>query len=582
MNRRVLFVRLPHFPTERFLKAERAAAPSGKPWWLEADEAEDDKPSNAPLVLVDHGPKGTRISASSPEAMALGLWPDMKLADARTMVPVMRVEQHDKAADANAHNRLAHWLTRWSPSVSPYRTDGFLLDTAGCDHLFGGEAAMADGMVKRLATLGFTARLAIADHVGAAIALVDHGMADLHILPPGHGPKAMDALPVEALRLDGDSVVLLKRLGLKCIGDVRPIPRPALERRFRERGGRGTAGGQAHAARSVQMRLDQLCGAISEPLRYIAPPQPFRVMRQCPDMALEQEAVGIALDGLLDDLCLMLTQAAKGARLFRLTAYRADGGTSSAQVRLSQPVRSPTMIARLFRERLEQIDCGYGVDLFALEGGNVERMDGVQSGLDGRDDAASSGALIAFADTVANRAGPRSVMCFAPRESHVPERAQRAVPVSQATDRRGWLKKAPIRSPRPLRLLSRPERADVTAELPDSPPVQFVWRRVVRKIIRSQGPERIMPEWWHDSLKSRPSASFRDYYDVEDTRGLRYWIFRAIHDHPLEEAVEIASAQEPATGWDHGGRLQNPTIETRPVQEIATVRAIEWFVHGLF
>lgn len=560
------------------MQASLAATP--RPWWEEPDDApEDENNEDAPLVLVDHGAKGTRISASSPQALAVGLWPDMKLADARAMVPLIHVEQHDKAADGRAQNRLAHWMMRWSPSVSLYGDRGFVLDTTGCDHLFGGEEAMARSIMARLAQLGFTAQVAFADTPGAAIAAAHYGGSALIVLPHGHDVQCLDDLPVEALRLDDDSVLLLKRLGLKRIGDVRPLPRAALERRFRETKatskktkdtGKKEAAG--HAAQSVQMRLDQLCGTLAEPMQPIATPQPFRMSLQCPDLALDQQAVEEALRRLLNDLCLALEAAQKGGRLFRLTAYRADGGTSSAQVRLSQPVRQPAMIARLFREHLQAIDCGYGIDLFALEAGEVQELDATQldttqgsmvSACNGQHNTTS---LIAFADTVNNRAGPDRVHRYEMRQSHVPERAQRPVALAQVeTQGDAFAAQLPALSSRPLRLLPRPEPADVTAALPDSPPAQFVWRKVLRRVVRARGPERILPEWWKDSFKAKPGASFRDYYDVEDERGLRYWLFRATRDDPVMEN----SLEEKDETQDDDTSVQ-------------TIRRIAWFVHGLF
>ena len=257
MNRRIAFVKCPNFSTELFEKTEREKGISQRPWWEERNEQDESTAGTTtgatPLVLVEHGAKGTRISAPSPQAMALGLWPDMKLADARTMVPVLRVETHDKAADANAHKRLAHWMLRWSPAVASYGHNGFVLDTTGCEHLFGGETGMAHDICHRLSAFGFTARIAFADNLGAAVALVDYAVDAITILPrhhARHSKGALDALPIEALRLDGDSLVLLKRLGLKLIGDVRPLPRAALERRFRERGSKGKKSEHVQASQS--------------------------------------------------------------------------------------------------------------------------------------------------------------------------------------------------------------------------------------------------------------------------------------------------------------------------------------------
>ncbi|ENR06040.1 hypothetical protein H721_00069 [Brucella ovis IntaBari-2006-46-332] len=54
---------------------------------------------------------------------------------------------------------------------------------------------------------------------------------------------------------------------------------------------------------------------------------------------------------------------------------------------------------------------------------------------------------------------------------------------------------------------------ETVAEVPDSPPSFFLWRRVRHQVRLAEGPERIEPE-------------LRDYYRVEDENGQRFWIFR--------------------------------------------------------
>lgn len=564
MTRRIVFVHLPFFPIERHIRQSLKQARAAKPWWDEQarQSAPSDKANTAasgPLVLVQHGAKGTRISALGPDGYAQGLWVDMKLADARTMVPTLDVVTHDEVADRVALSALGQWLLRYSPCVAAYGDHDFVLDIRGCAHLFGDEKAMAENMAARLKAFGLTARIAIADTLACGFALSHYAARDLHMMAPHSDVAALDPLRIEALRLDDDTVTLLKRLGLKRIGDVRCLPRAALERRFRDStSAHAFKRHSAKAAQSVQWRLDQLSGLIDEPIRYIKEPPLFRTSLQCPALALQPEAVGLALEKLLPRLCAQLAQAGKGARRFCLSGYRADGGVSHVAVSLSQPAHHPDIVQRLFKDRLDQIDCGFGIDLFVIHADDVQAVSASQNvllagqaGTSMATPCLSAPGLANFADVVSNRAGPRAVFRLRPCASHVPERAQRFVAVNTAIDWRAWDELQPAWSPRPLRLLARPEPVRATAELPDSPPVQFIWRRVLRRIVRSRGPERILPEWWHDNLKAKRSATFRDYYDVEDNEGLRYWIFRAIKDEPVEGSNQ-------------------------------TQRRIDWYVHGLF
>ena len=480
----------------------------------------------------------------------------MKLADARSMMPDLRVAQHNQAADTQALMMLAHWMLRYSPAVSIAGDNGFLLDTTGCDHLFGGEERLVADVQDRLQNIGFRSRLALCDTVGASIALVNHGREDVYILPPGHKADVLDALPVDALRLDDDTITLLKRLGLRTIGDVRPLLRRALERRFRTVKNSKRSNIPSTASQSVQWRLDQISGSVQEPLVYIQEPRSFRAALPCPELALESEAITLALDQLLPLVVQMLDRAGLGARGFRLIAYRADGGSSFAEIYLSQPDNEISVVKRLFRERLDHIDCGYGVDLFLLEAMNTEKILAFQNGMMGAETShQTASSLAAFADIVNHKTNTHSVLKFAPRSSHVPERSQFAVTITEPAN---WAQSYPAWSPRPLRLLTRPEPAEVTAELPDSPPAQFIWRKVLRRVVRSTGPERILPEWWHDELATPGSAGMRDYYDVEDSDGLRYWIYRSIKEQVV-------------TKDDEGD------AQTR-----LTLRTTNWFVHGLF
>jgi protein ImuB len=60
------------------------------------------------------------------------------------------------------------------------------------------------------------------------------------------------------------------------------------------------------------------------------------------------------------------------------------------------------------------------------------------------------------------------------------------------------------------------------AEIPEGPPAHFRWRRALHRVARSEGPERIAPEWWRDG----EAAATRDYFRVEDADGRRYWLYR--------------------------------------------------------
>ncbi len=74
-----------------------------------------------------------------------------------------------------------------------------------------------------------------------------------------------------------------------------------------------------------------------------------------------------------------------------------------------------------------------------------------------------------------------------------------------------------------MALLPCAEPVDVVAGVPEGPPRLFRWRSAQFQVVRSEGPERIAPEWWRSE---DAQARSRDYYRVEDTDGRRFWLYR--------------------------------------------------------
>ena len=130
-------------------------------------------------------------------------------------------------------------------------------------------------------------------------------------------------------------------------------------------------------------------------------------------------------------------------------------------------------------------------------------------------------------DQLGNRLGPERVGRLLPHASHVPERAARRVSAlsfdagrsGQAPD---WRAEIYRRFGRPISLLPCDEPIEVVAAVPEGPPRQFRWRKVVYQVSRAEGPERVAPEWWRVLLPLRT----RDYYRLEDASGRRFWVYR--------------------------------------------------------
>ena len=456
------------------------------------------------------------IAAADAAAQALGLLPGMPLAQAQAMVPGLLIQDADPAGDAAALARLAAWCLCLSPLTAPSE-DGVWLDVTGCSHLHGGEAAMLGALVDRLAADGLAARAAVADTPGAAHALARHAGAPVTVA--GDTMAGLAGLPVASLRL-GAEVATLHRLGVETVGALAAIPRAPLARRF------GAA---------VLRRLDQALGRVAEPITPITPPDIPQARLAFPEPLLTAESFVAVIARLVHRVCRTLEQAGTGARQLDLLFERVDGSVQAVRIGTARPSRDARHLARLLDERVETVDPGLGVEAMRLVVPLAEPLAYAQLA---NLAAASEADMAALVDRLSNRLGADRVWRAAPVESDVPERSVRRVSAVAPPSGAAWPSWG-----RPTRLVHPPQPVETVSALPDHPPAAFVWRRHRHRIRRADGPERITGEWWR---RDAETAAVRDYWQVEDEAGRRFWLYRR------------GDGQDAATG------------------------DLRWFLHGVF
>jgi protein ImuB len=532
-------------------------------------------PDGAPFALVEQGAHGLTLLALNGPAQAAGLFRGQAHADARAILPALVSAPAEPERDRAALKRLALWAERYSPCVMVDDRiggqEGLLIDMTGGAHLFGGEAALLSDIRARLARAGAgQAGAAIADTPGAAWGLARFSAHDEVIAPPGGAREAIADLPMETLRLDAQALSLLRRLGLKRLGDLYGLPRAGLARRFR-----GEAG-----LRLVE-RLDQALGVSPEPLIPARPAPVYRAWTQFAEPIIDVAGVEACLPGLAQALAAELERDGQGARRLRLTAFRVDGQTTAIEAGLSAPASAAGHLARLLREKgLERLDLGFGADAVMIAASRAEPVAARQGEMDERERLRTDEALAGLIDRLQARLGEGAVRRPQLRASWIPERSEAWVPAGP--EAAAPAPETDVR-PRPLLLLDPPEPVDTLAALPDGVPASFKWRRASRRVVKADGPERLSREWWrepaatlaervslrppevkegedalraaqrHENEVERLKAAAeaeklsrtRDYYRVEDEAGRRYWLFR-------EGLYNREDIDKPPSWWLHG------------------------------
>jgi protein ImuB len=485
--------------------------------------------ARAPLVtaIPDHGRR--LIASVDARARALGLLPGMTVTKGRSLAPELDVVDAQPQADLEGLHRLALWAgRRYSPQVAPDPPDGLWLDITGCASLFGSERALLKDLHRRVFGAGLAVQIAVADTAGCAHAVARYVPAGRPVtIEPGDQRKAILLLPIASLRLDAGIVEGLRKLGFERVEQLIGVPRGPIAKRF---------------GRDVYRRLDQALGFAPEAIEPVFPARVSRVRRGLLEPVSTADAFVKIIHDLVGDLTEQLIADGKGARRLDCYFHRVDGHIQAIRVGTAAPSRDTRHLAKLLATKVETIDPGLGIEIITLVAPLVEPLGGRQS------ESIETGGkhesdLAALVDALANRFGPRRLYRTHPETSIMPERSIGVTPALAKAAGQDWDDDLP----RPSRMLSPPERVDVTAMLPDHPPAMFIWRRKRYRVLRADGPERLQGEWWRESgHEAANHQAIRDYFQVEVEGGGRYWLFR------------LGDGERPASG------------------------PMRWFIHGAF
>jgi hypothetical protein len=115
-----------------------------------------------PLVVVAKVDNALRLSAVDRKATSLGLAIGQPLANARAMLPALKVVAANEPDDLKLLTRIADWCDCFTPYVALDGPRGLLLDVTGATHLFGGEQALLNRIRESLRAQGFAVRGAMA------------------------------------------------------------------------------------------------------------------------------------------------------------------------------------------------------------------------------------------------------------------------------------------------------------------------------------------------------------------------------------------------------------------------------------
>lgn len=467
-------------------------------------------------------------------ARSCGVRVGLAVAEARALLAghAMRCEPHDPERERGALRALAIWARRFSPLVSEDAPAGLLLDIAGCERLFGGEARLLDALVEALQALGLQTRVAVADTVGCAWALARHGASVRTCVDSGEERAALAPLPVAALRLDEAVHQHLFEVGIERIEHLFALARDQLFARF---------------GAEVLLRLDQATGHAFEPVRAVTVAEVPRVERVFHGPVLNLELLFDVVRTLAEELVAALRDQEAGARRVDLLFQRVDAPAIRRTIVLTRPTVDAAHLWALLRPKVEAANLGYGIERLELTASHVASLHHRQRPMlaemvaegDPQDLDHETGELL---DVLVERCGHDRVLRAERVDSHVPEHALRARSVLEPAAR-STRTPTPARHPdRPSVLFERPDPIEMIVVRSDGSPAWLRWRGTECRVLSVRGPERIGAPWWR-TTRRRPAPrsespeaphalerclAHRDYYKVQDDRGRWLWVFHGL------------------------------------------------------
>jgi protein ImuB len=209
----------------------------------------------------------------------------------------------------------------FTPRVEAKAPTPVLLDLSGLGRLWPDPAALGRAIRDRGRASGLLLNVALAATRTAALVLA-RGRPGLTVIPPGGEAAALAPLPLGLLDLEPDSLALLQRWGLHCLGDLAALPAVDLSQRLGSLGPR------------LRRRAR---GEDEAPLVATPPPERFELTLDLEWPVDGLEPLSFLLARVLEPLCAQLVTRGRRAAGLGLDLRLVDGSSHRRALRPAAP-----------------------------------------------------------------------------------------------------------------------------------------------------------------------------------------------------------------------------------------------------
>jgi protein ImuB len=479
----------------------------------------------------------SELSHVSPAARAAGLRPAMTVAQARALIPDLLVTSPSSAAEHSAADALLDVAESISPVTEAGVPGCVWLDLTGVERLFrhsiagedsaeNAENLIAEELIRRARRIGLEAAAGIGSNKEIAHLAARCGGA--RVIATGMEREFLDWLPLDLLELDpnghGDEVeLMLKRLGIRRLGDIARLDSRALGSRFGHHGVQlaRLARGEGSATVIARPRAETFAEAAEF------------------EYGIENlEPLGFLLQAMLNQLTARLEIRGLAAGDMRLSLGLVDRRQDNRHVPVAAASNEARSLLTLLKLHLEKSPPPGPVEAIRLTVEARTRRT-VQNDLFLPAAPAPDRLETAMA-RIAALCGPERVGTLLPADSYRPEavRLTKFAPPPPKPAEQRLSQQARAAEPTGstlivLRAIRPAEEVEVMC-IRNSP--EFVrGKNICARVVSSAGPWRRQGEWWattrseEDSAvlvpNNSPAAFQRDYYEVALAGGAVYRIY---------------------------------------------------------
>lgn len=209
-------------------------------------------PADAPVALVDRG----LVFACSASARREGVRRGLRLREAQSRCTTLLVFPYDAALDNRSFEPVIDVIEETIPGVQLVRPGTCVLRARGPARYYGGEEEAALWLLDQLDRIDVHGvRVGIADGpFTAERAARLPGRGRIRIVPEGESAIFLAGLPIDLLD-DPRLVTLVRRLGIRTLGDFAALSTVAVRDRFGESGARLHALASGRDSRAIVPRL---------------------------------------------------------------------------------------------------------------------------------------------------------------------------------------------------------------------------------------------------------------------------------------------------------------------------------------